>query len=60
MGDERGQTIIGDRQSSLFQSVLSVPVAERIEVQGEDGVKKGLIGMGGIEFPHTNSLTIKP
>jgi len=29
LGDERGQAILHDRQSSLFTSVLSVPVAER-------------------------------
>jgi len=29
VGDERGQTILRDRESSLFTSILSVPVAER-------------------------------
>merc|ERR1712216_340772 len=29
LGDEKGQSILRDRESSLFTSVLSVPVAER-------------------------------
>ena len=62
LGDERGQAIIGDRQTGLFKSVLSVPVAERMEKEADETPKRGLVGMAGLEVSliHKRSVWLSP